>query len=459
MTTDSEQVPLLRPARHEEVYKRFSPAKKRVIVAIASLTGLLPRTFVPSIPQIAKELNSTGAVVSLAVSLSVFAASLGALLGASYSSFYGRKPVYLIATPLLFLGSLGVASAQTIPQLMVWRFIQAIGASPGLAVGAGVIGDIYKLEERGQAMGIFFSAKLLGPALAPLAGGLAAHYFSWRLMQLGLGIAGLVMFFCILLFFPETYHPGERGVEKADPASLPSWRPILINPLQPLCLLRSPNLLAVTIARFTALITDYVLLTPLAYTIGARYGITNEALIGACFLPAGLGNMIGAPLAGRMSDQLVIRYQKARGGVWYPEDRLRATILGALFFVPLSVLFSGLLTEYIPGRVGLVLNLICLFMNGIGVDFVLSPSAVYVVDVMHSRSAEAMAANNGFRSIIMSIAIAFILPMVEKYGVAVTNTIAATLSWIGFGFLWMTIAYGARLRAMVDVGFSTSEDN
>ena len=35
--------------------------------------------------------------------------------------------------------------------------MQAIGASPGLSVGAGVIGDIYKLEERGQAMGTFFA--------------------------------------------------------------------------------------------------------------------------------------------------------------------------------------------------------------------------------------------------------------------------------------------------------------
>ena len=61
--------------------------------------------------------------------------------------------------PLLFLGSLGVASSRTISQLLLWRFIQSIGASPGLSVGAGVIGDIYKLEERGQAMGIFISVR------------------------------------------------------------------------------------------------------------------------------------------------------------------------------------------------------------------------------------------------------------------------------------------------------------
>lgn len=40
---------------------------------------------------------------------------------------------------------------------MMWRFVQAFGASPGIAVGAGVISDIYKLEERGAAMGIFLA--------------------------------------------------------------------------------------------------------------------------------------------------------------------------------------------------------------------------------------------------------------------------------------------------------------
>jgi len=63
------------------------------------------------------------------------------------------------------VGSLGVAASQNIAQLMVWRFVQALGASPGLAVGSGVIGDIYKLEERGQAMGIFFGVRLSSPSL------------------------------------------------------------------------------------------------------------------------------------------------------------------------------------------------------------------------------------------------------------------------------------------------------
>jgi hypothetical protein len=48
-----------------------------------------------------------------------------------------------------------------IQQLMAWRFLQAFGASGGLSVGSGVIGDLYKLEERGTAMGIFFAVSFV----------------------------------------------------------------------------------------------------------------------------------------------------------------------------------------------------------------------------------------------------------------------------------------------------------
>ncbi|KAF9043989.1 major facilitator superfamily domain-containing protein [Panaeolus papilionaceus] len=460
----SEQTPLLEsePGRQKDVYDRFPTSRKKVIVASVSFTGLIPLfvggTFIPSIPDIAKELNSTGAVISLAVSLSVFAASVGSLFSASYSTFYGRRPIYLTFLPLLVVGSFGVASAPTVPSLMIWRFIQAAGASPGMAVGAGVIGDIYRLEERGTAMGIFFAAILLGPALAPLAGGIAAHYFSWRLMQSTLGVVGIMAFILIAFTLPETSHPGQRGVDKVDPSSLPTWRPVFVNPLGPLWLLRSPNLLAVTFAGLSALLTDYVMLTPIAYTIGERYNIHNAAIIGACFLPAGVGNMIGAPLAGRYSDYVVIKYRKARGGKWYPEDRLRGTLIGGFVLVPLSVLFSGLTTRYIPGKLGLVLNLICLFFNGLGVDFVLSPSAAYFVDLLQNRSAEAMAANNGCRAMFMAIMIAGIIPMLDRYGVVITNLCSAIFAWVGFICLWLAIQNGDKLRGMVDVGFSAGDN-
>jgi len=165
-------------------------------------------------------------------------------------------------------------------------------------------------------------------------------------------------------------------------------------------------------------------------------------------------SIAGAMAVGRFSDKVIIRWRKKRGGMWCPEDRLRAAIPGALFIAPLSVLFSGLVMGYIPGRLGLALNLLCFFFNGVGVDAVLGPSAAYFVDSMHSRSAEALAANSGFRQVLTSFAIPVIIPMIESYGVVATNTFAAVLAWMGCLLLWITIRYGHQLRSVIDVGYS-----
>ena len=80
--------------------------------------------------------------------------------------------------------------------------------------------------------------------------------------------------------------------------------------------------------------------------------------------------LVGAPLAGYLSDRIVVYYRKKRGA-WYPEDRLRVTLPSALTLVPLSVLISALLTEFVPGTLGLILNLLCLFVSGLGVIFLI----------------------------------------------------------------------------------------
>lgn len=108
-------------------------------------------------------------------------------------------------------------------------------------------------------------------------------------------------------------------------------------------------------------------------------------MIGALLLPSGLGSArmsplvylarcamlrfctVGAPIAGRLSDRVVVGWREKRNGLWVPEDRLRAALPGALVLLPLSVMLSGVFTHYVDGTTGLMLNLGCLFVSGIGV--------------------------------------------------------------------------------------------
>ncbi|KAJ3527241.1 hypothetical protein NM688_g8155 [Phlebia brevispora] len=116
-------------ALHEAVYDRFSASRKRLIVALSALSGSFPMfasgSFLPLIPQIAYDLHSTGQVVSLAVSLSILGASIGSMIWASYSSFYGRRPIILVSLAIMCTGSIGAGIARSVPELLFWRVTQA----------------------------------------------------------------------------------------------------------------------------------------------------------------------------------------------------------------------------------------------------------------------------------------------------------------------------------------------
>jgi hypothetical protein len=86
------------------------------------------------------------------------------------------------------------------------------------------------------------------------------------------------------------------------------------------------------------------------------------------------------------------------------------------------------------------------------------------------------------RSLILSAVTALVIPSIERVGVAWTDIIAAVLAVIGQGWvslfhrkIWdadmeplqiffrrivfLTIRYGDRMRASIDIGFSTMENN
>lgn len=79
---------------------------------------------------------------------------------------------------------------------------------------------------------------------APVVG-ITAHYWSWRAVHYSLAASGFGALVCIFFFFPETSHPNSRGIDEYRKAgkALPKWRPVILNPLSQLLMLRSPILL------------------------------------------------------------------------------------------------------------------------------------------------------------------------------------------------------------------------
>jgi hypothetical protein len=126
--------------------------------------------------------------------------------------------------------------------------------------------------------------------------------------------------------------------------------------------------------------STYTILVPLGETLAPRYGITNGAILGCLYLSTGIGNAVAAQFTGRYADYVLKSWNVRRGGIYVPEDRLRAATWGGGVLLPVTVLGVGWSIEKGTGVGGLVGSIILLVLSGAGLMSVLTPCNTYCVD-------------------------------------------------------------------------------
>lgn len=108
----------------------------------------------------------------------------------------GRKKTFVIGATLFLLGSVLCAFAKTMPQLILYRGLQGLGAGGIQPVVQTILGDIFTPTERAKVQGWFSSIWGLSGLIGPLLGGLIVDYVDWRwlfLINLPLGLFALFM--------------------------------------------------------------------------------------------------------------------------------------------------------------------------------------------------------------------------------------------------------------------------
>ena len=91
----------------------------------------------------------------------------------------GRKPVLIAGVVLLLIGSLLCGFAWSMASLIAFRMVQGLGAGAISPVTMTVIGDLYKLEERGRTQGMMAAVWAVSGVLGPLAGAIIIAHLSW----------------------------------------------------------------------------------------------------------------------------------------------------------------------------------------------------------------------------------------------------------------------------------------
>jgi EmrB/QacA subfamily drug resistance transporter len=175
-------------------------SRRRWFVTIGVMTGMLLAALEATVvgtamPTIVAALGGL-AHYSWVFSAYLLTSTVTVPVWGKLSDLFGRRRLFQIGVFVFLVGSAACGFAQTMPQLIVARAFQGLGAGALVPLAMTIIGDIFTLEERAKMQGLFSGVWGISSVFGPLVGGFITDQLSWRwvfLINLPVGIAAAVI--------------------------------------------------------------------------------------------------------------------------------------------------------------------------------------------------------------------------------------------------------------------------
>jgi len=172
---------------------------KNSIVLLLGLAGFIVMAdnwvVSPILPAIAENLNVEIAKAGLLITAYMIPFGIFQIIFGPLADRYGKKQVitfslimFTIATGLCALGT-------SLTNLAVYRGLTGIFAASVMPISLALIGDLFPMEERQQAIGTFMGISFLGQGLSMAIGGTIAYFLNWK---------GVFIAYAVLAIIPTT---------------------------------------------------------------------------------------------------------------------------------------------------------------------------------------------------------------------------------------------------------------
>src|ERR1700730_10816036 len=118
---------------------------KLMLTLLVLMTGLAPISLymlVPALPVIATTFGRDISVAQMTVSLYMVGIACSQLIMGPLSDKFGRRPVLLAGLSLMVAASAACIFAESLPQLIAARFLQAFGGATGMVISRAIIRDL-----------------------------------------------------------------------------------------------------------------------------------------------------------------------------------------------------------------------------------------------------------------------------------------------------------------------------
>ncbi len=175
-----------------------------ILAAIIALGPLSVDLYLPAMPAMRSYFNTDIAYVQLTLSSYLLGFSIFHLVCGPLSDRYGRKPILAGGLLLYIIMSVLCAQASTIEELVICRFIQAMGACCAPTLGRAIVRDHYEGQAAIKALAYVSSLMAIAPVIAPSLGGIIIKYADWTMTFYMLAGAGVLALLLTVFVVPES---------------------------------------------------------------------------------------------------------------------------------------------------------------------------------------------------------------------------------------------------------------
>ena len=180
---------------------------RTMLFLLVLMTGVAPISLymlVPALPVLATTFGRDISVAQMTVSLYMVGIACSQIIMGPLSDRFGRRPVLLGGIGLMVAASAAGIFAETLPQLIAARFLQALGGASGMVVSRAIIRDLYSRDRISSMISLVIAVMMIAQMLSPLTGGLLEITFGWRAIFYLITAASLAITIMIAVMLPET---------------------------------------------------------------------------------------------------------------------------------------------------------------------------------------------------------------------------------------------------------------